>query len=656
MQKKIRQNQGPVDNSKSLISELKTVPYDSVKITNGFWKKRQTLNRKVSLKHGYDQLEKAGNFFNLRMAADRKTGEFRGIIFYDEDVFKWLEALAWEIGVEPDPELQQMAETVINLITAAQLPDGYLNSYYQVAEPGRRWTDLDFGHELYCAGHLFQAGVALQRATGDDRLLGVACRFAEHIDSVFGPGKKEGAPGHPEVEMALVELYRATQEEKYLKLAQFFIDQRGKGQMRGMGSNGPEYHQDHMPVREAAEAVGHAVRQMYLLSGLADTYMETGEGALWDVSERLWADITGSKMYITGGVGSRYDGESFGESYEMPPDQCYCETCAAIGSLMWNWRLLLLTGDGRYADEMERTLYNGILSSPALDGKHYFYVNPLMVRSGGSMRLSSNRPEEVLFDGRPEWHEVACCPTNVMRLLSSLAHYFVTTDSKGIQVHQYATSDSALCFDDHKPMKLHIDTNYPWDGHVKVNIDQDRESSWALRLRIPGWCKNFVVLVNGKEIDGPMMKQGYLVIDRLWSPGDIVKLCFSMPPKLVYPHPRIDAVRGCAALQRGPLVYCLEEHDQEEQASLLDVIVDQEAQMQINWREDLLGGIYTIKTIGTISNTEIWNNHLYSARTRLPSLTHQKIPLVAIPYYAWGNRGLREMRVWLPVQEIYPSS
>lgn len=651
MAKILKNIHGPIDNAKSQKSTFKTVPFGAIRVINGFWKNRQLINRQTSLKHGFAKLEKAGNLHNLRLAAKRSVGGFRGVNFYDEDIYKWLEALAWELGLNPDPELQQMADETITLITEAQLPDGYLNSYYQVAEPEHRWTDLDFGHELYCAGHLFQAAIAFQRAVGDNRLLDVACRFADHIDSVFGPGKKVGAPGHPEIEMALVELYRVAHEEKYLQLAQFFIDQRGKRQMRGMGSNGSEYHQDHIPVREAIGAAGHAVRQMYLLAGIADIYMETGEGALWDVTERLWHDITESKMYITGGVGSRYDGESFGEPYELPPDQCYCETCAAIGSLMWNWRLLLITGHGKYADEIERALYNGILSSPALDGKHFFYVNPLMVRGDGSIRQSTNRPEEVKYDGRPEWHTVACCPPNVMRLMSSLSHYFVTMNTEGIQVHQYAASEIEVCFDDHQPVKLRIDTQYPWDGNVKIIIDQDRESFWALRLRIPGWCTNYVVMVNGNEVAGSNMSQGYKVIKRAWSSGDTVDLRLSMPPVIVYPHLRIDAVRGCVALQRGPLVYCLEEHDQVKLFSLMDVVIDKEAQLDIGWHEDLLGGIYTINAMGSINLHDTENDHLYNVETPAVKTKHHDIPLIAIPYYAWGNRGLKGMRVWLPAQE-----
>ena len=640
---------GPVDNSASSLGALKTVPYQAVRINQGFWAKRQTINRQVSLKHGYKMLEKAGNFHNLRMAAGRETGNYAGLVFYDEDVYKWLEALAWELGNRPDDDLQRMADEVIALVQAAQQADGYLDSYYQVVEPHRKWANLDFGHELYCAGHLFQAAIAFHRAVGDDRLLYVARRLADHIDSVFGTGKREGTCGHPEIEMALVELFRTTGESKYLRLAQFFVDQRGKRKMKGMDSYGPEYHQDHIPVRQATEAAGHAVRQMYLLTGVADLYMETGEQALWKATNRLWQDIVGTKLYITGGVGSRYEGEAFGEAYELPPDQCYCETCAAIGNLMWNWRLLLLTGDGRYADVIERGLYNGILSSPALDGQHYFYVNPLMLRSGHSLRQSSNRPEGTLDNGRPEWHFVACCPPNVMRLFSSLAHYLVTTDADGIHVHQYASADIDLEYKPGMRIALSIDTDYPWQGRVRLRVNESVDTSWKLRLRIPGWCQAATVSVNGDVLKAPEMRAGYMVVERAWRAGDVVLLELNMMPQLIQPNPRVDAIRGCLAIQRGPLVYCLESHDQLGQVNLLDVAIDPHGPMQAHWRSDLLGGVMTIETPVYRLDSKSWADQLYVPLSQAAKIDEEQVELVAIPYFAWGNRGLESMRVWIPM-------
>ena len=642
---------GPVDNSTSRLSALKTVPYRAVRINHGFWARRQAINRQVSLKHGYEMLEKAGNFHNLRMAAGWETGNYSGMNFYDEDVYKWVEALAWELGNRPDDDLQRMADEAITLIQAAQQADGYLDSYYQIVEPHRKWANLDFSHELYCAGHLFQAAIAFHRAAGDDRLLHVALRLADHIDSVFGPGKREGTCGHPEIEMALVELFRATGETKYLRLAQFFIDQRGKQKMKGMGSYGPEYHQDHIPVRQAAEAAGHAVRQMYLLAGVTDLYMESGEQALWQATHRLWQDVVGTKLYITGGVGSRYDGESFGESYELPPDHCYCETCAAIGNMMWNWRLLLLTGDSRYADVIERVLYNGILSSPALDGRHFFYVNPLMLRTGHSLRQSTNRPEETPDKGRPEWHFVACCPPNVMRLFSSLAHYLVTTDADGVHIHQYAPTDIDLEYKPGMRIALSIDTDYPWQGRVQLRVNESVGTPWKLRLRIPGWCQAATVSVNGEALDSPEITAGYAIVERTWRAGDVVLLELNMVPQLIEPNPRIDAVRGCLAIQRGPLVYCLESHDQMAEVNLLDVAIDPHGPMQTNWRGDLLGGVMAIETPVHRLGSESWADQLYLPLSQAARVEKNQVTLVAIPYFAWGNRGLESMRVWIPAAQ-----
>jgi DUF1680 family protein len=620
----------------------------SVQVKAGFWAQRQATNRRVSLRHGYEMLTKAGNFHNLRLAAGTETGDYMGMQFLDEDVYKWLEALAWEIGREADAQLQRMADEVIALIVAAQEPNGYLNSYYQVVEPDRKWTDLDFGHELYCAGHLFQAAVAFRRALHDDRLLTVGCRFADHIVSVFGPGKKEGACGHPEVEMALIELYRTTRNQTHLELARFFINQRGKRRMRGMGANGPEYHQDHVPIRDAQEVAGHAVRQTYLAAGVTDLYMETGEQALLEAVHRLWHDMTGTKMYVTGGLGSRYDGEAFGEAYELPPDQCYCETCAAIGSMMWSWRLLLLTGESRYANLMERCLYNGILSSPSLDGKHYFYVNPLMLRSGRYVRLSTNLPQTEASVGRPEWHSVACCPPNVMRLLSSLEHYFVTASDAGLQIHLYGSFDISVRLPGSLATALSVETDYPWHGQIRITVQQSGGSWWRLGLRLPEWCRSFDVALNNLRIEHPVLEKGYIQMERTWEPGDVIELNLAMPPFLVAPNPRVDAIRGCLAIQRGPLVYCLESNDQEASTNLLDLQIDANQPLHARWRDDLLGGIVTVEAAGHLVDPEPWQGTLYRPSGEAPGSRRRPAHLVAIPYYAWGNRGLGSMRVWIP--------
>jgi DUF1680 family protein len=639
----------PVDNSHSPHSSYKVLLDGSVKITNGFWAERQTLNHKVSLGHGFAMLNKAGNLHNLRMAAGLETGNYRGMNFADENVYKWLEALGWELGRSPDAELQALADEVIPLVAAAQQSDGYLDSYYQVVEPQQKWSDLDFGHELYCAGHLIQAAIAFKRGSGDERLLQIACRLVDHIETIFGPGKREGACGHPEVEMALVELFRLTGEGGYLDLAQFFVDQRGKKKMRGIGANGPQYHQDHAPIREVEGVAGHAVRQMYLASAVADLYMESGEQALLETSQRLWNDMTSGKLYITGGIGSRYDSEGFGESYELPTDQCYCETCAAIGNYFWNWRMLLMSGESRYADLMERLLFNGILSSPGVDGTSYFYVNPLMLRNGRYVRLSTNRTRNInlvvrngtVCPAAPQCNApVVACPVTLSPTTRPAFKFISSAIWKSLRLPEQSAAFT-------------VATEYPWQGRVKIKIRESGDRPWKLSLRVPGWCRSFGVKVNGEDVKGSLQK-GYLTLERTWQTGDIVEADLAMPAFLVEADPRLDGTRGCVAIQRGPIVYCLEEHDQAPGVNLLDVRIDTSQRLTDRWQSALLGGVMTVEGIGYQMDRSDWlANGLY--RPFMPGdeerASDRKVNLTAIPYYAWGNRGLKSMRVWIPYSQ-----
>jgi DUF1680 family protein len=364
--------------------------------------------------------------------------------------------------------------------------------------------------------------------------------------------------------------------------------------------------------------------------------------------------MTAGKMFITGGVGSRYDGESFGESYELPADQCYCETCAAIGNFFWNWRMLLISGESRYADLMERLLYNGILSSPGLNGTSFFYANPLMLRDGQHVRLSTNPDEEQGVSGRPQWHSVSCCPPNVMRLLASLPNYFVTRTTTGLQIHQYSNLEISQRWGEHSSVALKLETEYPWDGKVKIAVTASGDQPWELALRVPGWCQNFLMKVNGQEAHDRLQK-GYAVVERVWKAGDIVEVEFAMPPFLVEADPRVDSVRGCAAIQRGPLVYCLEEHDQEPGVNLLDVELDPAEELASHWQDELLGGVMTVEAAGYRSDRSGWPGkdlyHPLISRNahRAPE---RRVKLTAIPYYAWGNRGLKSMRVWIPYTQI----
>ena len=645
---------GPVNTSRSPYAHLNTLEFRNVSLNEGFWTKKITVNRKASLQFGFEMLKKAGNFDNLRIAAGSFKGKYRGYVFIDSDIYKWLEALAWEIGREPDEDLSSMADQAIALVAAAQRFDGYINSYVQSREFFEPWTDLDNGHELYCAGHLFQAAVAFKRALDDDRLLNIACKFADHICSIFGPDKRHGACGHPEVEMALVELFRATNESRYLELAEFFVDQRGQNEMKGHRSYGPEYHQDHVQVRKVVEAAGHSVRQLYLASGVTDLFLETGEQALLDAMLRLSKDIVETKLYITGGMGARFDGEAFGDPYELPTDQCYCETCAAIASFMWNWRMLLASGDGRFADQMERALYNNILASPALDGRHYFYINPLMLREARDLRLSTDLPPSEVFipDQRPEWHDCACCPPNVMRLFSSLSHYLATHNAEGVQIHHFASADIECDLPNGQRIKIKLTTEYPWQGHIKLQVVESGKSPWALSIRIPEWSQTPIVSVNGIVMDDLRREKGYLILEREWKAEDVINLELEMDAMLVASNPRIDATRGCLAIQRGPIVYCLEDRDQEINGQLLDVEIDKNQPLSTRWEKDLLDGVMIVEAGGQYIDSESWQGNLYQPAAFSVSANPRPVRLVAIPYYAWGNRKIGGMRVWIPQKSI----
>lgn len=612
---------------------LKTISLKNVSVRNGFWSRRRTVNHQISLKHAFQKLDDSGNFNNLKLAAGLGQGQYRQPLFMDSDIYKWLEAVSYELANAPTPELESMANHAIDLLAAAQQKDGYLNSYFQVVEPNKKWTELAMGHELYCAGHLFEAAVAHHRATDQTKLLDIACRFADHIDARFGPDKGDAVPGHPEIELALVELYRETGKQRYLDLAGFFIDQRGHGKMIGQTRFEAAYHQDRVPVRDAEVVEGHAVRQLYLLTGIADIYLETGEQALLEASRRLWRDMTAHKMHLTAGFGARHEGESFGDSYELPSDRCYCETCAAIASIMWNWRLLLITGEARYADLLERSLYNGFLSGISLDGQRYFYVNPLLSRGGIE---------------RPEWYGCACCPPNVMRQIALLAHYVATTGNNGLQIHQYISARIKANLDGERPVTLDIETNYPWDGQIKLIIEETDGSPWELAIRIPGWCQEVMAQI-GDEVANVSTNPGeYARINRAWQSGDVVRLNLQLAPRLIEPNPRIDAIRGSVAIERGPLVYCLEEANQPAGINLLDVRLDPGAPLQARWREELLGGVIVIEAQGTVVDMSGWQDTLYRTLTA-ESLPQQAVKLTAVPYYAWANRGPGAMRVWIPL-------
>jgi DUF1680 family protein len=633
---------GPVRLSSRATAVLR--PGVAPRVTAGFWYERRATNARVGLPQGPKLLESAGNLHNLRLAAGQVEGEFIGDYpFQDTDVYKWLEAACWQLQ-DGESDLAEDVARVVALIAAAQQADGYLNTWFQTGKGQGRYSDLRWGHELYCAGHLIQAAVAHHRATGRPELLDVARRFADHVDTMFGP-VGSGRPldtfdAHPEVETALVELYRETGERRYLDLAGYFVDRHGHG-VHG----GESYCQDRVPLREAENVEGHAVRQLYLLSGAADLAAETGEPELAAACIRLWHAMTTTKTHLTGGVGAHHEMEDFGAPFELPNERAYCETCAAIASIQFSWRMALLTGQARYSDLIERTLFNGFLAGVSLDGEGWLYVNPLQVRDG-YVDAGGDQSSR-----RTAWFRCACCPPNVMRLLAGLEHYLSSTDGRGLQIHQYA-SGSFQGEAGGLPLSVTVNTSYPRHGRVTVGVHETPESPWTLSLRIPQWCTDFTVTHGGSgaPVAGTRVEDGWLRIERSWIAGDEIVLELAMPARVVAADPRVDAARGCVAIERGPLVYCLEQADHPD-GGLDDVTIDVAAGLTVRERPELLGGVTTVVAAGHRRDSPSPEWWPYPAATDHPAGTPDRgtpLELTAVPYFAWANRETGSMRVWLP--------
>ncbi|MGW0859803.1 glycoside hydrolase family 127 protein [Streptomyces sp. NPDC002690] len=626
-------------------------------VTTGFWQRRRQVNADVGIPQGPGLLEHAGNLHNLRLVAGAVEGAFEGDYpFQDTDVYKWLEAASWQLlqdeaAGRDTAALASTVRGIIALVSAAQEQDGYLNTWFQSGKGAGRYSDLRWGHELYCAGHLIQAGVAHHRATGEPELLAVAVRFADHIDSVFGPegsGKPlDGFDAHPEVETALVELYRETGERRYLDLAGYFVDRHGHGV-----HHHEAYCQDRVPVREAETVEGHAVRQLYLLAAVADLATETGEGDLAAAAARLWHAMTTTKTHLTGGVGAHHDKEDFGDPFELPNERAYCETCAAVASIQFSWRMALLTGDARYSDLIERTLFNGFLAGVSLDGEEWLYVNPLQVRDG---YVSAGGDQS---SRRTRWFRCACCPPNVMRLLASLEHYVASTDGSGLQIHQYASGVCTGQADD-QPVAVRVETEYPWRGRVALTVETATGTPWTLSLRIPQWCAAYTLTRDGVPVDADVDDEGWLRVERVWAEGDRVELDLDLSLRLVSSDPRVDAVRGCVAIEHGPLVYCLEQADHPD-GGLDDIVIDVRTPLAVKERPELLGGVVTVVATGrrrTLAQPNWWpytpagahgDSGTTGARDTGEPVRGEALELTAVPYYAWANRTTGSMRVWLP--------
>ncbi|OPG01672.1 glycoside hydrolase family 127 protein [Microbispora sp. GKU 823] len=628
---------GPVAPTPAALSALRPLGLGQARLRAegllGRWRRR---NAEDTLPHCVDNLHTAGNIGNLRAAAGESEDEFAGMWFADSDVHKTLEAAAWQLATSPEDDgLRSFVDDTTALLARAQREDGYLNSYFTVVAPQERWAKPDWSHELYCAGHLFQAAVAAARTGVSPDLLPVARRFADLLVERFGPDGVEEVCGHPEVETALAELYRLTGHRPYLDLAQRFLDLRGRG-LLGHGRFGPRYYQDHQPVREVREVTGHAVRQLYLLAGMVDVAVETGDLALLDAAERLWADAFRSRTYVTGAHGSRHREEAYGDPYELPSDRAYGETCAAIASFQWNWRLLLATGRARYADEMERVLYNAVAAAVSSDGRHFFYSNPLQLRTG---HASSG---EEAASRRLPWYSCACCPPNIARLMASLPGYLATADDGGLQIHLYG--DASLTAPGGRRVEMR--TAYPWQGRIELEVAEGGGGgqAWTLALRVPAWCDTYTVSVGGEPVRVPA-RDGYVRLTRVWTPGTTVVLDLDMPVRQVTAHPRVDAVRGCVALTRGPLVYCLEQADLPPGTVLEDVRLDPAVEVTAARREDLPDIPVVITAGGLVAHA---GDSLYTAGARRER-TGTPLTLTAVPYFLWGNRSEGPMRVWIPV-------
>lgn len=630
---------------------------NDIKINDSFWAPRIALFAKEVIPYQWNALndkipnaEPSHAIENFRITAGESTGEFHGMVFQDSDVAKWIEATSYSLISHPNAELETIIDWLIDLMGKAQQPDGYLNTYYTVAKPEGRWQDFAWGHELYCAGHLIEAAVAYFQATGKRKFLMVVCRYADYIDSIIGPGadQKRVYCGHAEIELALVKLYRVTGEKRYLKLSQYFIDERGRQPsflLEEPNFGGKErnkwlqldYHQAHMLVREQTKADGHAVRAMYLYSAMADLALETDDESLYKALQQLWKNVTQYRMYITGALGSQAYGERFTVDYDLPNDTAYAETCATIGLVFWAQRMLSIEPKSDYADVMERALYNGVLSGISLDGRKYFYVNPLEVIPD----VVENRHDYQHIQGeRQQWFGCACCPPNIARLITSLGQYIYSRNQAEVYVHLYIGSEVRLNIGNQKVL-LTQKTNYPWNGEINFSVNPEEPAVFTIALRIPGWCRNYRLELNGESIKNLAVEQGYVKIERLWRKEDKIELLLEMPVELIQAHPKVREDNGKIVIQRGPVVYCLEQIDNGQELWLIALGID--SLLKIKYVADLFGGATVIEGDAIRVDDSRWGNSLYGF------LIEQTKPakIRAVPYFLWGNREPGEMIVWI---------
>ncbi len=617
------------------------VPFTSVKVVDDFWQPRLETNRTVTVPYAFQKSEETGRISNFAKAGGLEEGDFEGIYFNDSDVFKIIEGASYSLQVDPDPQLKHYLDEVIAKIADAQEPDGYLYTNRTInpakAADGagaQRWTNLKRYHELYNVGHLYEAAVAHYQATGERSLLDVAIRNADLVASIFGPGKNMGVPGHEEIEIGLVKLYRVTGDEKYLDLARFFIEQRGNA--RGHELYGPVF-QDHKPLREQEKAVGHAVRAGYFYAGATDVAAMTGTDEYDEALRKIWEDIVYRKIYLTGGIGAEPSYEGFGPDYELPNATAYTETCAAVALMLWNHRMFLLKGDVKYMDLFERTLYNGFLAGVSFEGNTFFYPNPL--ETDGVSGFNQG------VCGRSPWFDCSCCPVNVVRVMPSLPGYIYATRDEDVFVNLFIGSRAAFDVNG-RTLDLEQKTRYPWDGRVEITIGNRKAVPATFNIRIPGWVRNQVMpgdlyhytdsrdLMGGVTINGVKqrvtVRDGYIRLkNRHWKRDDKIEVLFDMEVRQVVSNEKVAADRGKIAFERGPLVYCAEGADNPD--GVLAMAIDTAGSFEYRFRGELLRGV------GTISG---------------PAETAGSVTaFTAIPYYAWANRQMGEMAVWLKLTQ-----
>jgi DUF1680 family protein len=630
-------DQGVENLVKSPHAKLRDIPVRAVTITSGFWAQRREINVTKSIPTMHDLLEVNGRMNNFRRLVGKSTAAQSGPVYSDSDVYKWTEAVGFVLQSGDRPELRASAEKLIDEVVAVQEPSGYLNTYYQDDHKSLRMLPQTqtTGHELYNIGHMLQGAIAYYRATGDRRLLNAGIRFVDDfLIPNYGPApKKPIVSGHPEIEMGLIELYRITGDRRQLDLAGYILQGDKRIEL-------PERRTIYMfsgtPFTERTKMEGHAVRAMYACCGATDYYMETGDPTYLQTLNKLWTDTTSTKMYVTGGVGSRSDGEAFGDAYELPNFRAYGESCAAIGNMMWNWRMLAVTGDAKFTDVIERALYNGINSGMSLDGTLYCYRNPLAFDPSTGDKI------------RNTWYDTTCCPPNLERTFGSLPGYFYSTSADGIYAHLYDNSELNWRLENGVGLKIVQKTKYPWDGAVEMTVTPAEASEFTFYLRIPGWADSAQISVNGKAAPGAT-PGAYFPIRRRWSPGDLVRLTVDVAPQVIAPNPRIADDSGRVAVQRGPLIYCLEEIDQPSGILLSDVAVNPgrrpAEQFQPEFKNDLLGGMVVLHHTGAVYERGSSEKMLYSHYSG-DAPKSRKVPLTFIPYYAWANRQATSMQVW----------